>query len=1078
MKAIILFIFFTILTVPAVFGQIKIGDNPQSIDPSSVLELESTSKVFVITRVTTLEMEAIIPLRGGMVYNTDTECINYYDGTQWVNLCDAVNFTITNDPIINTRSTIEITESADGYNLEVAKNSILGDNIIDGGIGPDDIQDNSITQDKLAAESVGSSELRQNSVGTEEIRDGSIAPADIANFLPGQVLTTDENGIVKWQDSDELYDLTFNKLDNTLTISRSTTAGVSTIDLAALVGSDDQQLTLKDNILTLQDGGTPIDLTTYTNTGTDEQTLSTDDSAGNISILNGNEITLNVDDADANASNEIQNIEEVLSVGNNANGLLIKNIGTPTDDKDAVTKEYVDGAVTGVGGVIVSSAAGNDITNNGGAYYDDGDNNSQNELQDIDFDTDNNILTISSPLTPGKVVDLSSLADATVVDGTETVLEGGIKIDVTGDGSNDDPYVINASQVIDLDNGKILIGGDINTAVDAFVNGDATMNNEGLLTINPGVVTPAKIEPAQGALTEDQVLITNNVTGVVEWANFPPGGGAGDDDQNASEVSYDPAASGLTATNTQAAIDELAGSGFVDSDEQNDTEVDLLTAIDIDGDGTNETNVQEAIAALQNIGSDDQNDTEVDLLTAIDIDGDGTNETNVQEAIAALQNIGSDDQNDTEVDLLTAIDIDGDGTNETNVQEAIAALQNIAADDQNDTEVDLLTAIDIDGDGTNETNVQEAIAALQNIGSDDQNDTEVALLTAVDIDGDGTNETNVQEAIAALQNIGSDDQKDTEVALLTAVDIDGDGTNETNVQEAIAALQNIGSDDQNDTEVELLTAIDIDGDGTNETNVQEAIAALQNIQVSGTTGSILFANTDGTITENNAQLFWNNSALNLRLGIGTANPDSKLHVLGQIRASTIANGDGTEGLPAYRFQDDLNSGMWLPAESELAFSTDGNEAMRINATGNVGIGIAPTTKLHVDGDIRAEGEIFATAFNTVPDYVFQKYFLGNSILNPDYEFNDLVKIEAFIKENNHLPGIQSAQAVKEQGFWNVSESSRVNLEKIEELFLHTIEQEKKIKELKAANTNMHTEMEVLKAQMEEIKTMLLEKSEN
>ncbi|HDZ03767.1 beta strand repeat-containing protein, partial [Maribacter sp.] len=792
MKAIILFIFFTILTVPAVFGQIKIGDNPQSIDPSSVLELESTSKVFVITRVTTLEMEAIIPLRGGMVYNTDTECINYYDGTQWVNLCDAVNFTITNDPIINTRSTIEITESADGYNLEVAKNSILGDNIIDGGIGPDDIQDNSITQDKLAAESVGSSELRQNSVGTEEIRDGSIAPADIANFLPGQVLTTDENGIVKWQDSDELYDLTFNKLDNTLTISRSTTAGVSTIDLAALVGSDDQQLTLKDNILTLQDGGTPIDLTTYTNTGTDEQTLSTDDSAGNISILNGNEITLNVDDADANASNEIQNIEEVLSVGNNANGLLIKNIGTPTDDKDAVTKEYVDGAVTGVGGVIVSSAAGNDITNNGGAYYDDGDNNSQNELQDIDFDTDNNILTISSPLTPGKVVDLSSLADATVVDGTETVLEGGIKIDVTGDGSNDDPYVINASQVIDLDNGKILIGGDINTAVDAFVNGDATMNNEGLLTINPGVVTPAKIEPAQGALTEDQVLITNNVTGVVEWANFPPGGGAGDDDQNASEVSYDPAASGLTATNTQAAIDELAGSGFVDSDEQNDTEVDLLTAIDIDGDGTNETNVQEAIAALQNIGSDDQNDTEVDLLTAIDIDGDGTNETNVQEAIAALQNIGSDDQNDTEVDLLTAIDIDGDGTNETNVQEAIAALQNIGSDDQNDTEVDLLTAIDIDGDGTNETNVQEAIAALQNIGSDDQNDTEVDLLTAIDIDGDGTNETNVQEAIAALQNIGSDDQNDTEVDLLTAIDIDGDGTNETNVQEAIAALQNIG----------------------------------------------------------------------------------------------------------------------------------------------------------------------------------------------------------------------------------------------------------------------------------------------
>ncbi|CAN0585661.1 unnamed protein product, partial [Ectocarpus sp. 12 AP-2014] len=179
MKAIIFFIFFIFLALPPVFGQIKIGDNPQNIDASSVLELESSSKVLVITRVNTLEMEAITPQRGGLVYNTDTECVNYYDGTQWVNLCDAVNFTITNDPIINGRSTIEITESAAGYNLEVAKNSILGDNIIDGGIGPDDIQDNSITQDKLAAESVGSSELRQNAVGSVEIRDGSIAPEDM-----------------------------------------------------------------------------------------------------------------------------------------------------------------------------------------------------------------------------------------------------------------------------------------------------------------------------------------------------------------------------------------------------------------------------------------------------------------------------------------------------------------------------------------------------------------------------------------------------------------------------------------------------------------------------------------------------------------------------------------------------------------------------------------------------------------------------------------------------------------------------------------------------------------------------------
>ncbi|CAG2534620.1 hypothetical protein MAR621_04074, partial [Maribacter dokdonensis] len=258
---------------------------------------------------------------------------------------------------------------------------------------------------------------------------------------------------------------------------------------------------------------------------------------------------------------------------------------------------------------------------------------------------------------------------------------------------------------------------------------------------------------------------------------------------------------------------------------------------------------------------------------------------------------------------------------------------------------------------------------------------------------------------------------------------------------------------------------------TNGANVE-----WQDLTNPANSGSILFSDGTGGIAENNDQLFWNNTTF--RLGAGTANPDSKLDVNGQIRASTIANGDGTASLPAYRFQDDLNSGMWLPAESELAFSTNSLERLRIIEDGNVGIGLTiPTAKLHVDGDIRAEGAITASGAITdgIPDYVFQKYFLGNSILNPSYTFKTLAEIEAFVKENNHLPGIQSAQAVKEQGFWNVSESSRVNLEKIEELFLHTIEQEKKIKELQKANTNMSVELDALKAQMEEIKTMLLEK---
>ncbi|WP_282180624.1 hypothetical protein [Maribacter stanieri] len=1129
MKAIILFIFFTILTVPTVFGQIKIGDNPQNIDPTSVLELESTSKVLVITRVSTLEMEAITPQRGGMVYNTDTECINYYDGTQWINLCDAVNFTITNDPIINGRSTIEITESTGGYNLEVAKNSILGDNIIDGGIGPDDIQDNSITQDKLAAESVGSSELRQNSVGTEEIRDGSIAPADIANFLPGQVLTTDENGIVQWQDSDELYDLTFNKLDNTLTISRSTTAGVSTIDLAALVGSDDQILTLTDNTLSLENDPNDIDLSTYL------QQLSINAAGDEISLTNGGTITLpnpTIDTDEQNLgtttlANEILTItiengdpttadltpfatDAVVTAGlvlkeNIANKSNDVTLGNSTDlypTQNAV-KTYVDNTVGGSAQTIVSADPNNSIfqsVNDGGAFYNDGDGDSQNELQNINFDTNTNILTISTPLTTGNEVDLSSLADATVVDGTETVLEGGIKIGISGNGSSADPYVINASEDIALDNGKILIGNPIGEASEAFVNGDATMNNEGLLTINPGVVTPAKIMPAPGVLTEDQVLITT-IAGDVEWADFPPGGG-GDDDQNASEVDYDNTNSGLAAITTQAAIDELAASGLVDTDEQKVDEFLFGTAnllsISLENDGevpltVNLSDLEESADILANT---------MLINTHITNDGDTDDQNEIElpdDTAATAGDILSTDAAGNYSWITPSLT----NTDEQTVDEFILGTGNLLSLSlENDGEIPLTVDLsDLEESADILANTTLINTHITNDGdTDDQNEIELpddTAATAGDIlstDAAGnyswitpsltnTDEQTVDEFILGTGNLLSLSlENDGEIPLTVDLsDLEESADILANTTLINTHITNDGdTDDQNEIELpddSAATAGDI-----LSTDAAGNYSWISNNSLTGTTGSLFFADDiTGAPTENNLQLKWNEG--NNRLAIGNISPQDKLDVDGQIRARNgFASTEGSAGNPGYGFytNNDTNIGMFRVRDDVLAFSTNGQERLRIIENGDVGIGTeTPLANLHVAGDVRADGG-FISADQTIdiPDYVFQKYFLGNSILNPNYEFNDLTEIEAFVKENNHLPGIQSAQAVKEQGFWNVSESSRVNLEKIEELFLHTIEQEKKIKELKAANTNMQTEMEALKAQMEEIKSMLLEKENN
>ena len=91
MKRFFSLLAFISLGTGLAFGQVKIGENPQALNSSSLLELESNSRVFVLTRLSQAQMTAITPLQGALAYNTDENCIFQYDGTEWVNLCQAFN---------------------------------------------------------------------------------------------------------------------------------------------------------------------------------------------------------------------------------------------------------------------------------------------------------------------------------------------------------------------------------------------------------------------------------------------------------------------------------------------------------------------------------------------------------------------------------------------------------------------------------------------------------------------------------------------------------------------------------------------------------------------------------------------------------------------------------------------------------------------------------------------------------------------------------------------------------------------------------------------------------------------------
>jgi hypothetical protein len=65
-------------------------------------------------------------------------------------------------------------------------------------------------------------------------------------------------------------------------------------------------------------------------------------------------------------------------------------------------------------------------------------------------------------------------------------------------------------------------------------------------------------------------------------------------------------------------------------------------------------------------------------------------------------------------------------------------------------------------------------------------------------------------------------------------------------------------------------------------------------------------------------------------------------------SGTVVAGAGTALLPSITTTGDLNTGMWFPAADTIAFSEGGVEALRIDSSGNVGIGTSsPNVALHV-----------------------------------------------------------------------------------------------------------------------------------
>lgn len=124
--------------------------------------------------------------------------------------------------------------------------------------------------------------------------------------------------------------------------------------------------------------------------------------------------------------------------------------------------------------------------------------------------------------------------------------------------------------------------------------------------------------------------------------------------------------------------------------------------------------------------------------------------------------------------------------------------------------------------------------------------------------------------------------------------------------------------------------------------------------------------------------------------------------------------------------------------TDMKLQTYGTTRLTIlNNNGFVGIGTnTPDHLLTVKGTIHAK-EVLVDYTGPLADYVFE----------PDYHLKSLQEVETYIQKNKHLPEIPSAKDVKENGL-SVAEMQNKLLQKIEELTLYVIKQQKEIDQLK------------------------------
>ncbi|MDT7827810.1 hypothetical protein RQM65_03910 [Pricia sp. S334] len=726
--------------------------------------------------------------------------------------------------------------------------------------------------------------------GTNQTVDlSSLVGTDDQNLtLSGNILTLEDGGTVDlgpYLDNTDDQTVTAFSIDNatnvlTITLENGNT---QTVDLSSLddAGTDDQQLSLATNTLTLEDGGN-VDLSGYLD-NTDDQNIENLGLAGNIltvGIENGTNETV---DLSSLVGTDDQNLTGATLNGSNILQIDIEDGTSTTVDLSALDNAGTDDQNLTLSGNILTLEDGGTVDL--GPYLDNTDDqnisgsglsgtdltigieNGTNQTVDLSslVGTDDQNLTLSGnilTLEDGGTVDLGPYLDNTddqtvtafSIDNATNVLaitlENGntqtVDLSSLDDAGTDDQQLSLATNTLTLeDGGNVDLSGYLDNTDDQNIENLGLAGNILTVGIEDGSAQTVDLSALDNAGTDDQNLtLSGNILTLEDGGTVDLGPYLDDtDDQAITDFSLDGATNVLTLTLEDGGTQTADLSGFVSSDDQDISGSGLtgnILTIGIEN-GTNET---VDLSPLDNSGTDDQNLTGATLngsnILQIDIE-DGTSTT---VDLSALDNAGTDDQNLTLAGNTLTLEDGGD-------VDLSGYLDN--TDDQNIENLGLAGNVLTVGikNGTAQT---VDLSALNDSGTDDQ---QLSLVTNtlaledggnVDLSGylDNTDDQDIENLnlsgntltvgiengtaqtvdLSALDDNGTDDQNLTSAILngSNVLQIDIENGNSTTVD--LSSLDDNGTDDQTASEVNSDTPTDLDGDGANEATVEDVIQAI------------------------------------------------------------------------------------------------------------------------------------------------------------------------------------------------------------------------------------------------------------